>query len=61
MTVAEYRDNLLFPHGREKILARFRKYLKLHPEHAADYNPPVKPTNTVTRNFVTRKSKSLKG
>ena len=57
MTVAEYRDNLLFPHGREKILARFRKYLKLHPEHAADYKPPVKPTNTATRNFVTRKSK----
>lgn len=57
MTVAEYRDNLLFPHGREKILARFKKYLKLHPEHAADYKPPVKPTNTATRNFVTRKSK----
>lgn len=57
LTVAEYRDNLLFPHGREKILARFKKYLKLHPEHAADYKPPIKPTNTATRNFVTRKSK----
>lgn len=57
LTVAEYRDNLLFPHGREKILTRFKKYLKLHPEHAADYKPPVKPTNTATRNFVTRKSK----
>ena len=57
LTVAEYRDNLLFPHGREKILARFKKYLKLHPEHAADYKPPVKPANTATRNFVTRKSK----
>lgn len=57
LTVAEYRDNLLFPHGREKILTRFRKYLKLHPEHAADYKPPVKPANTATRNFVTRKSK----
>lgn len=57
LTVAEYRDNLLFPHGREKILARFRKYLKLHPEHAADYKPPVKPANIATRNFVTRKSK----
>ena len=29
MTVAEYRDKILFPHGREKILARFKKFYKL--------------------------------
>ena len=29
MTVAEYRDKILFPHGREKILKRFKQYYKL--------------------------------
>lgn len=29
LTVAEYRDKILFPHGREKILARFKKFYKL--------------------------------
>lgn len=29
MTVANYRDKILFPHGREKILARFKKFYKL--------------------------------
>lgn len=29
MTVAEYKDNILFPHGKEKILARFKKFYKL--------------------------------
>lgn len=29
MTVAEYRDKVLFPHGREKVLARFKKFYKL--------------------------------
>ena len=29
MTVAEYRDKILFPHGREKILKRFEQYYKL--------------------------------
>lgn len=29
MTVAEYRDKVLFPHGKEKIVARFKRYYKL--------------------------------
>lgn len=29
MTVAEYRDKILFPHGKEKILKRFEQYNKL--------------------------------
>jgi len=32
MTVAEYRDKVLFPHGREKIIARFKKFYKLRSE-----------------------------
>ena len=29
LTVAEYRDKILFPHGREKIFARYKKFYKL--------------------------------
>ncbi len=29
LTVAEYRDKVLFPHGREKIIKRFEQYYKL--------------------------------
>lgn len=29
ITVAEYRDKILFPHGREKIIKRFEQYYKL--------------------------------
>lgn len=29
MTVAEYRDKILFPHGKEKIIKRFEQYYKL--------------------------------
>ena len=32
MTVAEYRDKVLFPHGKEKIVARFKKFYKLRSE-----------------------------
>lgn len=32
MTVAEYRDNILFPHGKEKIIKRFEQYHKLRNE-----------------------------
>lgn len=32
MTVADYRDKVLFPHGKEKIVARFKKFYKLHSE-----------------------------
>ncbi len=27
MTVAEYRDKILFPHGKERIIKRFKQYL----------------------------------
>lgn len=29
LTVAEYRDKIFFPHGREKIIKRFEQYCKL--------------------------------
>ncbi len=29
LTVAEYRDKILFPHGKEKIIKRFEQYYKL--------------------------------
>lgn len=29
LTVAEYRDKILFPHGKEKIIKRFEQYNKL--------------------------------
>ena len=29
ITVADYRDKVLFPHGKEKIVARFKKFYKL--------------------------------
>lgn len=29
MTVAEYRDKVLFPHGKERIIKRFEQYYKL--------------------------------
>lgn len=32
MTVAEYRDKILFPHGRERIIKRFKQFFALHPE-----------------------------
>lgn len=32
MTVAEYRDKVLFPHWKERIIARFKQYIKLNPE-----------------------------
>lgn len=57
MTVAEYRDSVLFPHARQRIIDRFKKFLKLHPELKAPLKPPAKRTNTATKNFVTRKNK----
>lgn len=29
LTVSEYRDKILFSHGREKIIKRFERYYKL--------------------------------
>lgn len=39
MTVAEYRDKVLFPHGKERIKARFQKFLALHPEAEGKLKP----------------------
>ena len=30
MTVAEYRDKILFPHGRERVIVRFKQFLAKH-------------------------------
>lgn len=32
MTVAEYRDKILFPRGEERILTRFKQFLKIYPK-----------------------------
>lgn len=41
MTVAEYRDKILFPHGKERIITRFKQFLKQHPEFAGKPKPPT--------------------
>ncbi|MGN0807434.1 MAG: RHS repeat-associated core domain-containing protein [Candidatus Coproplasma sp.] len=42
MTVAEYRDKILFPHGKERIIERFKKFIKLHPEMQGKFKPQTK-------------------
>lgn len=59
MTVAEYRDSVLFPHARQRIIDRFKKFIAIHPELKAPFKPPVKPTNTATRNFLNSKGKRI--
>ena len=57
MTVAEYRDNILFPHGQERIIERFKKFIKLHPEMQGKFKPQTK-GNVSTQNtkaFVNKK------
>ena len=57
MTVAEYRDNILFPHGKERIIERFKKFIKLHPEMEGKFKPQTK-ANVSTQNtkaFVNKK------
>ena len=46
MTVAEYRDKILFPHGKERIIARFKQFLKQHPE--AEGKPKSSPKNNTS-------------
>lgn len=54
MTVAEYRDKILFPHGKERIIERFKKFIKLHPEMQGKFKPQTKDNKNalVLRNFV---------
>lgn len=57
MTVAEYRDKILFPHGQERIIERFKKLLKLHPEMQGKFKPQTKANVSAqnTRAFVSKK------
>ena len=59
MTVAEYRDKILFPHGKDRIIARFKKFVKQHPNLDGINKPPTKDntSNIVTRNFIAKKKK----
>ena len=57
MTVAEYRDKILFPHGKERIIARYKLFIKKHPEAKGIPKPPTKDNRSalMTKNFVNRK------
>ena len=59
MTVAEYRDKVLFPHGKERILARFKQFVKKYPKLEGKSKPPVKNNASAmaTKNFVNRKKR----
>ena len=57
MTIAEYRDKILFPHGKERIIARYKLFIKKHPEAKGKPKPPTKDNRSalLTKNFVNRK------
>ena len=57
MTVAEYRDKILFPHGKERVITRYKKFVKQHPEAKGTPKPPTKDNRSalMTKNFVNRK------
>lgn len=57
MTVAEYRDKILFSHGREHIIARYQLFIKKFSNIAGTSNPPAKDNSSAItlRNFVNRK------
>ncbi|MGN0508937.1 MAG: hypothetical protein ACI4GX_06855 [Ruminococcus sp.] len=57
MTVAEYRDKILFLHGQERIIERFKKFIKLHPEMQGKFKPQTKANVSAqsTRAFVSKK------
>ena len=56
MTVAEYRDKILFPHGKERIITRFKQFLKQHPEAKGKPKPPIKNNTSAMamKRFVSR-------
>ena len=60
MTVAQYRDKILFPHGKERVIARYKKFVKQHLEAKGMPKPPAKDNRSalLTRNFVSRKVKN---
>ena len=57
MTVAEYRDKILFPHGKKRIIARIKQFLKLHPEFEGKAKPPIKNNSSTMamKKFVSKK------
>lgn len=48
MTIAEYRDKILFPHGKKRIIARFKQFLKQHPEAEGKGKAQTKKNVSVT-------------
>ena len=59
MTVAEYRDKVLFPQGKERVKARFEKFLKLYPQAEGKHKLPVKNNTSAmaTKDFINRKKR----
>lgn len=57
MTVGEYRDKVLFPHGKERITVRFKQFLKVHPEWEGKPTLPIKNNSSVMamKKFVNKK------
>ncbi len=57
LTVSEYRDKILFPHGKECVTARFKQYLKQHPEAEGKPTLPTKNNSSTVamKKFVNKK------
>lgn len=57
MAVAEYRDKILFPYGKERIITRFKQFLKLHPEFEGNPTPPTKNNSSTLamKKFLSKK------
>lgn len=57
MTVSEYRDKILFPHGKERITARFKQFLKQQPEAEGKPKPLTKNNSSTLamKKFVNKK------
>lgn len=58
MTVAEYRDKILFPHGKERIITRFKQFLAIHPEAEGKPKPPIMNNSSAQalNKFLSKKS-----
>ncbi|MFQ7077429.1 MAG: hypothetical protein ACLRSW_05550 [Christensenellaceae bacterium] len=61
MTASEYRDKILFPHGKEWIKARFQKFLSLHPDAEGNPKPPSKNNifKASMKNFIAKKKQKI--
>ena len=47
MTADEYREKILFPHGKDWIKARFQKFLSLHPD--AEVTPKMPNKSNISK------------